>query len=121
MNLQAELERLRLANSRLESAVQELNLEIAYYKGETKRLEWEKEVIDQDFKRLSHMFKNWVDEVHDQASQLSDQELVNKMVRYPCKSISELLQLNDNILFVTSCQPPHFIEVKKKKKKFCCI
>lgn len=113
MNPTTELEQLRLANARMEAALQELKLEISYYKGETKRLEWEKDVLHHDVQRMSGLFKTWIDEVQNQTNCISDTpEKINMMIKYPCKSISDLLQLSDNILFVTSCQPPHLIEVR---------
>jgi len=111
-----EADQLRQANARLEAAVQELKLEISYYKGETKRLEWEKDVLNTDVKRMSGLFKAWIDEAHRQSASITnDPSKINNMVKNPCKSISELLQLHDNLLFVTSSQPPHFIEYVSKK------
>ena len=107
-------EQLRVTNSRLETIVQELKLEISFYKGEAKRLEWEKEMLNQDIKRMSSLFKTWVDELqscHTTRNLADESEQFNAMVKYPCKSISDLLQLSDKLLFVTSSQPPHFIEV----------
>lgn len=122
MNYQEELEQLRLANSRLESTVQELKLEISYYKGEAKRLEWEKDVLHQDVKRMSTLFKTWIDEVNKEPAALADSpEKINMMVKYPCRSISELLQLNDEVLFITSCQPPYFIEVSQRILSPCIL
>lgn len=110
--MQTEVDQLRQANARLEAAVQELKLEISYYKGETKRLGWEKDVLNTDVKRMSGLFKSWIDEAHRQSASITnDPSKINNMVKNPCKSISDLLQLHDNLLFVTSSQPPHFIEV----------
>ena len=50
-------ERLRSDNVRLGSTINELQLEISYYKGELKRLEWEKNLLKQDVTKMSSLFK----------------------------------------------------------------
>eukprot|EP00981_Chlorochromonas_danica_P001806 scaffold385_cov182-Ochromonas_danica.AAC.5 len=108
----ADMEQLRIANARLAATVQELKLEIAYYKGETKRLELEKNLLNQDVSRMSTLFKNWLTELQSSSARnvVRDSHYINNIVKNPCRSICELLQLNDQILFVTSCQPPFHIE-----------
>lgn len=106
----ADSEQLRLSNARLAATVQELKLEISYYKGETKRLELEKNLLSQDVSRMSSLFKNWLTEL--QASNArSVINYLSNIVKNPCRSICELLQHSDQILFVTSCQSPYHIEV----------
>lgn len=115
-SLQSEIEQLKATSSRLETLVEELRLEISFYKGEVKRLEWEKDLLNQDMTRMSGMFKNWMDEVHaSRAARNIAQETAqfNAMVKYPCKSIADLLQLSSSTLLVTSSQAPHFVEVRR--------
>ncbi len=58
---------LRATNNHLESTVDELKLEIAYYKGEIQRLELEKDFLKGDVDRISNLFDNWVVEASGQA------------------------------------------------------
>ena len=53
----ADNERLRSDNIRLGSTINELQLEISYYKGELKRVEWEKNLLKQDVSKMSSLFK----------------------------------------------------------------
>ena len=133
----ADVEHLRSTNARLDNTVQELKLEIAYYKGETKRLEWEKNMLQQDVQRMSSLFKSWIQELNQNRDHHIGEEQnhevqgrtfgknlhqFNTMIHYPCKPIAELLQIptcpsqqkqqqSDEIVFATSSQPPHYIEV----------
>jgi hypothetical protein len=61
------MDRLRFSNNHLESTVEELKLEIAFYKGEIKRLEVEKDVLKEDVDRVSSLFDNWVVQASGQA------------------------------------------------------
>ena len=115
-----EIEHLRVSHFRLNSLVQELRLEIAYYQGETKRLEWEKNVLKQDVDRLSSLFTGWLEELQvpkkplpqrNIRSFIYDTEYLKAVVKYPCRPICDLLQLTDVMYVVTTCQPPFFIEV----------
>ncbi len=107
------MEQLRIANARLAATVQELKLEISYYKGETKRLELEKNMLNQDVSRMSGLFKNWLNELQASSARniFRDPHYLNNVVKNPCRSICDLLQLTDQVVFMTSCQPPFHIEV----------
>ena len=50
-------ERFRSDNVRLASTINELQLEISYYKGQLKQLEWEKNLLKQDVTKMSSLFK----------------------------------------------------------------
>jgi peptidoglycan hydrolase CwlO-like protein len=105
-----ELEQLRSNNFRLNSLVQELRLEIAYYQGETKRLEWEKNVLKQDVNRMSSLFKGWISELQQNTSNnrniIEDPEYLKALVKYPAKSIADMMQLSDDLLVISTCQAP---------------
>ncbi|RYH18374.1 hypothetical protein EON65_27285 [archaeon] len=109
----AEMEQLREANARLSATVQELKLEISYYKGESKRLELEKNVLSQDVTRMSGLFKNWLNELQVSTARnvFKDGHYISNVVQNPCRSICDVLQLSDQTMFLTSCQPPYHIEV----------
>lgn len=110
----SENEQLRLSNSRLAATVEELKLEISYYKGEVKRIEWEKDLLNQDVRRMSSLFKRIVSDAEAKSAIENPLKIkLGGMVKYPCRSIAELLQLKEkaDIMFLTSSQPPHFIEV----------
>lgn len=109
-----EIEQLREANARLSATVQELKLEISYYKGESKRLEIEKNVLSQDVTRMSGLFKNWLNELQVSTARnvYKDSHYINNVVKNPCRSICDVLQLSDQMMFLTSCQPPYHIEVR---------
>lgn len=103
----SEIEKLKTANAKLESTLQELKLEISYYKGEVKRLEWEKSILNQDIGRMSLQFKNWIDQL-----QVSSTKPPITSSTFLCKSIADILQVSETTsIFVTSCQPPFYIEV----------
>jgi predicted nuclease with TOPRIM domain len=112
-DMQIELDELRTNNSRLNSTVQELRLEIAYYQGETKRLEWEKSLLKQDVGKMSALFKGWLNELQNSnaRSVLDDSDYFANLVKNPSKNISDILQLNNAKLLVTTCQAPFYIEV----------
>lgn len=109
-----ETEELRSNNVRLNSTVQELRLEIAYYQGETKRLEWEKNLLKQDVGKMSALFKGWLNELQNSntRSVLDDSEFFSNLVKNPSKNISDVLQMNNLKLLVTTCQAPFYIEVR---------
>jgi hypothetical protein len=107
---------LRGSNSRLKSTVQELRLEILYYQGETKRLEWENNVLKQDVAKMSVLFKGWLNELQcsNTRNVLDETEYIKNLVNNPSKNIAEILQLTDSKLLVTSCQAPFYIEHANK-------
>ena len=104
---------LEESNARLNSTVQELRLEIAYYQGETKRLEWEKNLLKQDVGKMSALFKGWLNELQNSYTRnvLDDSEFFSNLVRNPSKNISDLLQIKDAKILLTTCQAPFYIEV----------
>jgi hypothetical protein len=129
-----ELERLRSNQFRLNSLVQELRLEISYYQGETKRLEWEKNVLKCDVDRLTSLFAGWLEELQTKKANsnipeslkhsidregnsigrrniIADPQYLRALVKYPVKHISDILQLSDSVYLLTTCQPPYFVEV----------
>lgn len=109
-------EYLRASNSRLKSTVQELRLEILFYQGETKRLEWENTVLKQDVAKMSALFKGWLNELQcsNTRSVLDETEYIKNLVSNPLKNIAEILQLTDSKLLLTSCQAPFYIEHANK-------
>ena len=104
---------LRSNNSRLNSTVNELRLEIEYYQGETKRLEWEKNLLKQDIGKMSTLFKGWLNELQNSCTRnvLDDSKYFSTLVRNPSKSIADILQMDDTRILVTTCQAPFHIEV----------
>jgi hypothetical protein len=120
MATSAEL--LRSSNFCLKSTVQELRLEIAYYQGEAKRLEWEKNVLKQDLGKMSALFKGWLDllQCSNTRSIVDETEYFKNLVKNPTKNISEILQMNDLKLLVTTCQAPFFIEHTNKAWSLEC-
>ena len=111
--VQTDFEELRLDNSHLNTTVSELRLEIAYYQGETKRLEWEKNLLKQDVGKMSALFKGWLSELQNSntRSVLDDSDFFTNLVKYPSKNISDVLQMSDAKLLITTCQAPFYIEV----------
>ena len=116
-NLLAEIERLRQANVRITSTVQELRLEITYYQGEAKKNEWEKELVKQELKNVTTLFKSWANEVRATRSRhiFDDPDLIAYMAGCPTKPIAEFLQLGEAkapMLFIT-CEEPFTVEVSQ--------
>lgn len=109
----SELEHLRDSNSRLSASLNELQHEISYYQGETRRLEWEKSLLKEDICRVSKLCKSWLSKfnITNSRNLLGEGDFLKSMVTFPCKSISDLLQIQGTTLCVTSCQAPYFIEV----------
>jgi predicted nuclease with TOPRIM domain len=107
-------EELRSSNFRLNSIVQELRLEISFYQGETKRLEWEKNILKQDVGKMSALFKGWLHELQtsNERSVVKDAEFFSNLVRHPSKNISEILQSSNLKSVLTTCHFPFFIEVR---------
>ena len=108
-----EIEQLRTSNFRLGSTVQELRLEISYYQGETKKLEREKNILKQDVSKMSALFKGWLAELQSSntRSVIEDPDFVSMLVKFPSRSISEVLQLKDVSVLITTCQSPFYVEV----------
>lgn len=108
-----EVERLRANNFRLGSTVQEMQLEISYYKGELKRLEWEKNVLKQDVSKMSELFKGWLTELQSSntRSVIDDTDYFSNLVRRPALPMERILQLEQGTMLLTTCQAPFFIEV----------
>ena len=106
-------ERLRSDNVRLGSTIQELQLEISYYKGELKRLEWEKNLLKQDVTKMSALFKGWLAELQgsNTRSIIEDVDYFTNMVLNPALPMQKVLEMQDKMVLLTSCQPPFFIEV----------
>lgn len=141
LDLQTEVEALRELNMRLTSTVQELRLETSYYqgmpklilietrhltcyslpvspKGEVKKIQWEKDLLKQEVKNMSGLFKNWMNEAKTAKSKriCEDPELLSIMVEYPAQPISEMLSQqvsskDNSPLALVTCQYPYFIEV----------
>lgn len=111
-NSTGELSKLRADNSTLRSTIQELTLEISYYKGEAKKLEWEKNVLKQDINRITGLFKGWMNSLPTNSTRdINDAHShFETMAKYPCRSICDFLQLNSVLCSLSSCQPPYFIE-----------
>ena len=108
-----ESSELRSNNTRLNSTVNELRLEIEYYQGETKRLEWEKNVLKQDIGKMSTLFKGWLHELQNTCSRsdLDDTTYFSTLVRNPSKNIADVIQMTDLKILITTCQAPFHIEV----------
>jgi len=106
-------DRLRSSNNGLKSAVHELKLEIAFHKSEIERLEQEKNTLHHDINHMSSLFKSLIEElkVHSFKGNQQDPKVFNLMAQNPAKPVSEMLQLQNNIVFLISCQPPYFLEV----------
>ena len=59
-----DYDHLKNSNHRLQATVQELRLELCYFKGEIKRLEYEKKILKQDADNVSKLFKAWVNKLN---------------------------------------------------------
>ena len=108
-----EIEDLRQANMRLTSTVQELRLEISYYLGEAKKNEWEKDLLKQEMKNMQALFRNWVSEIKSSSRSkriFDDPDLISLMADFPTRPIPEMLQHSTNVVLLTTCQEPFFIE-----------
>ena len=118
----AESEELRLRNYRLASTVQELRLEISYYQGEAKRLEWEKNLLKQDVGKMSAMFKGWLNELQNSNTRnvLNETEFFTNLVNNPSKNIAEVMQVSNLMLLITTCQAPFYIEHTNKAWSLEC-
>ena len=97
---------------RLMSTVQELRLEISYYQGEVKRVEWEKDCLKQELNSTSSLFKSWIQDVKNTRSQriFDDPNLIALMADFPTRPISQVLEYNHDPVLLTTCQEPFFIE-----------
>jgi predicted nucleic-acid-binding Zn-ribbon protein len=106
---------LQAENSRLVSTVQELKLEIAYHIGETKRLLCERDSFKRDVAKMASLFKGWLIDLQSSSKRclLDNQEFFKNLVKNPSQNISDIMQINDLKLLVTSCQAPYYIEVFK--------
>ena len=109
-----DVEQLRNNNFRLNSTVQEMQLEISYYKGELKRLEWEKNVLKQDVTKMSELFRGWLTELQSSntRSVIDDTDYFSNLVRRPALPMERILQLEQGTMLLTTCQAPFFIEVQ---------
>ncbi len=107
---------LKSSNHRLQATVQELRLELCYYKGEIKRLEHEKKILKQDAEKVSKLFKAWVNEFYNgrNRSILQDTEQLKIMTKHPPIHINDVFKLKDTMMILTTCQPPFYIEYANK-------
>ena len=105
-----ESSELRSNNSRLNSTVNELRLEIEYYQGETKRLEWEKTLLKQDIGKMSTLFNGWLHELQNTCSRsvLDDSTYFSTLVRNPSKNIADVIQMTNLKILITTCQSSSF-------------
>jgi hypothetical protein len=113
---QDDFEDLRSSNFILNSTVEELRLEMLYYQGEVKQLEWEKKKLKQDVTKMTDLFKSWLHDLQSTniRSALYDSKFLSNIVKNPIKNIADIMQLNNLRIFVTTCQPPFFIEYSNK-------
>lgn len=104
---------LQAENNRLNSTVQELKLEIAYHLGESKRLACERDSYKKDVGKMAALFKGWLLELQSSYKRclLNDQDFFKNLVKNPSQNISEIMQINDIKLLITTCQAPFYIEV----------
>lgn len=111
--LQTEVEQLRASNFRLSSTVQELRLEICYYQGETKKLEWEKNLLKQEVSKMSAFVKKSHAELIQSSHRkiIDDPQYLTTLVKNPCRHICDILQLSSQRIIVTSSEAPFFVEV----------
>mmetsp|Transcript_35955 Transcript_35955/g.34032 ORF Transcript_35955/g.34032 Transcript_35955/m.34032 type:complete len:515 (+) Transcript_35955:255-1799(+) len=113
---------LQAENSRLVSTVQELKLEIAYHIGETKRLFCERDSFKRDVAKMASLFKGWLIDLQSSSKRclLDNQEFFKNLVKNPSQNISDIMQINDLKLLVTSCQAPYYIEHTNKAWSLEC-
>eukprot|EP00596_Hydrurales_sp_CCMP1899_P002096 CAMPEP_0119033450 /NCGR_PEP_ID=MMETSP1177-20130426/492_1 /TAXON_ID=2985 /ORGANISM="Ochromonas sp, Strain CCMP1899" /LENGTH=491 /DNA_ID=CAMNT_0006990203 /DNA_START=161 /DNA_END=1636 /DNA_ORIENTATION=- len=113
---QDDYEDLETSNILLNSTVQELRLEISYYQGEVKQLEWEKKESKKDVSKMTDLFKSWLHDLQSSSmrSVLYDSKFLSNIVRNPTRSIADIMQMNNLKILVTTCQPPFFIEFSNK-------
>ena len=107
-----EIEDLKQANMRLTSKVQELRLEVSYYLGEAKKNEWEKDLLRQEMKNMQALFRSWVHEIKSSRSKgiFDNPDLISLMTDFPARPISEMLKYSPEVVLLTTCQEPFFIE-----------
>jgi len=113
-------ERLKQQNSHLSSEVQELRLELAYYKGEVKRLEWDNHCLTKEVDKLSAIFNGWLT-TSSRGNVVDNPYHLSTIIKLPPKHISELMKCKqEQFILLTSCQPPFHIEyVNKAWSDFC--
>lgn len=111
-----DYDHLKNSNHRLQATVQELRLELCYFKGEIKRLEYEKKLLKQDADNVSKLFKAWVNEFYNgrNRSILQNAEQLQIMTKYPPIHINDILKIKDTMIILTTCQPPFYIEYANK-------
>jgi PAS domain S-box-containing protein len=107
---------LQVENDRLSATVQELKLEIAYHLGETKRLLCERDSFKRDLVKMAALFKGWLIDFKSSNKRclLDNQEFFKNLVKNPPQNISDIMQVNDLKLLITSCQAPYYIEHTNK-------
>jgi hypothetical protein len=121
INIQSDDEQLRNSNQQFEKVIHDLKLEVAFYKGEAKRFEFEKEILSYDVHRITCLFDELHSRQHHSMRNIADKTaLFNAMVKYPCRSISDVLQLSESAMIVTSSQDPSFIEVLSVIYSYIC-
>lgn len=107
-----DFKELQQRNALLSNTVRELRLEMGYYKGETKRLDLEKRILVQEASNAQASLQ--AVSQFPQAKIFQDPEYLHSLVNYPSKSISDVLQMQDVALALTSSQAPFFIEYANK-------
>lgn len=107
-----DIDELHHKNAVLSNTVKELRLEMGYYKSETKRLEQEKKILAQEASNSHAALETAVR--HPKAKILHDPEYLHSLVHFPSKSIAEVLQPKDIPVFLTSAQPPYFMEYSNR-------
>jgi PAS domain S-box-containing protein len=103
-------------NDLLAATVQELKLEIAYHLGETKRLLCERDSFKRDLVKMAALFKGWLIDFQSSKKRclIDTQEFFKNLVKNPPQNISDIMQINDLRLLITSCQAPYYIEHSNK-------
>ena len=106
--------RVRQQNARLTSEMDELRLELAYYKGEVKRLDWDNQCLTKEVDKLSAIFNGWLNS-NCKGNVVDNPYHLSTIIKLPPKHILEVLKCKQNeSVVLASCQPPFHIEYASK-------
>lgn len=106
--------RLRQQNARLASEMEELRLELTYYRGEVKRLDWDNQCLTKEVDKLSSIFNGWLNN-NSTGNVFDNPYHLSTIIKLPPKHILDILKCkqNQNIM-LASCQPPFHVEYVNK-------
>ena len=106
--------RLKQQNARMVSEIEELRLELTYYRGEVKRLDLDNQFLTKEVDKLSSIFNGWLN--NNCRGNVADNPYhLSTIIKLPPKHIKEILLCKqDQSIVLASCQPPFHIEYANK-------